>query len=1009
MPPLTPPADRYWRSLDDLAGTPEFEAWAAREFPSFLDEALPPASRRQFLKVMGASAALAGLTACRWPSEEIVPFAYRPEGVVPGVPKQYASAFELDGAALGLLVTSWDGRPIKVEGNPSHPSSLGRTTARAQALVLEMYDPDRSRGVVRAGKEPATAEDFDGFVSDHWARLRAEAGRGFVVLARPTSSVTLADLRARLLEVYPQARWVEWAPVSRDAERAGTALAFGRPLRPLAHLDRARVLVSLDDDVLCEGPNGVRHAHDFAQGRKVAEGRMHRLFAVESAYSLTGANADHRIALPPSQLPTAAACLAAALAARGVTLPAEVAAAVVPLASHVLAETMDPLAEALAGARGESVVLAGEGQPPEVHALVHVLNVALGNAGRTVVYLDVPGEARPAGADALRELTEAMAAGTVDTLLILGGNPAYDAPADLAFAERLRTVRTSVHLSLYLDETSRRCSWHVPQAHDLESWGDARGWDGTYGVVQPLIEPLYGGRTAIEVLGAILGEPAVRGHELVRRSFARLTGTAATAPLDEGRWRDALHAGLVPGTAWPEWIPEPGPAGWVGGLVKPRPRPAEGQLELVFRASPGLHDGRFANNGWLMEMPDPLTKMTWGNAAIVGPETAEALRLRLGDRVRLRTERGQVVLPVYVMPGQPTGTAALHLGYGRTSCGRVGDGVGTDVYPLRTSGSLHQALATLEPTGERETLAVTQDHHAIDTLGAKERAERVPTLVREMTWEDLQAGRKAAPAPEGPGHEPHEPAEEAGVPPPKPPQLWRSFSYEGHKWGMAIDLNACVGCNACTVACQAENNIPVVGRDEVTRGREMHWIRVDRYFQGEPGKPRVVFQPVPCMHCENAPCEPVCPVAATVHDREGLNVMVYNRCVGTRYCSNNCPYKVRRFNWFNNHKKDDAILAMVYNPDVTVRGRGVMEKCTFCTQRIERVKIQAKNERRPVRDGEVVPACAQACPAEAITFGDLNDETSVVRRQQTDARAYGMLEELNTRPRVRYMAKVRNA
>jgi molybdopterin-containing oxidoreductase family iron-sulfur binding subunit len=999
MPPLTPPPPtRYWRSLDDLQDTPEFSAWMEKEFPSLLDEVSTPASRRQFLKIMGASAALAGLTACRWPAEEIVPFAYRPEGVVPGVPQQFATAFELDGAALGLLVTSYDGRPIKVEGNPNHPASLGRTSARAQALILEMYDPDRSRQVVRRGREAATFDDLAGFVADHWARLRVEGGRGFTVLSRPSSSPALADLRARLRVTYPQMRWVEWAPLSRDAERAGTALAFGRPLRPLPRLEQARVVVSFDDDFLYEHPNAVRQAHDFAAGRRFAEGRINRLWVVESAYSVTGANADRRIPLAPSQMPMAAACLVAALAAKGVALPADVASAAVPLAAHALTEQMSPIAADLAGAPGASILFAGPGLPPQAHALVHALNVALGNVDRTIVYLEAPG-GEPPGVEALRTLVQDMASGHLDTLLILGGNPVYDAPADLAFGEALGKVPTTMHLSQRLDETSMRCTWHVPQAHDLESWGDARAWDGTYGVMQPLIEPLYGGKTSIELLAAILGEPPIRGHELVRRAFDALAGGA-----DEARWRQALHDGRVPDTTFPTVTPAPGPASWMTALVQARPKPAEDQLELVFRASPSLHDGRFANNGWLMEMPDPLTKMTWGNAALLGPATIDALRLRIGDRVRLRTARGQVELPVYPMPGQPAGTVAVHLGYGRTSCGRVGDRVGADVYPLRTSDALHATLASITPSGERETLATTQDHHAIDQLGARERAERLPTLVREIPFEDLRRGGSVALPPE------HAVEDSEDAPPPKPPQLWRSFEYQGHKWGMAIDLNACVGCNACTVACQAENNIPVVGRDEVARGREMHWIRVDRYFKGDPDKPSVVFQPVTCQHCENAPCEPVCPVAATVHDSEGLNVMVYNRCVGTRYCSNNCPYKVRRFNWFNNHKKADPILAMAYNPEVTVRGRGVMEKCTFCTQRIERVKIQARNERRPIEDGEIVPACAQACPAQAITFGDLNDESSVVRRQQTDAqRAYGMLEELNTRPRLRYLARVRNA
>ncbi|HET9301024.1 MAG TPA: TAT-variant-translocated molybdopterin oxidoreductase, partial [Candidatus Polarisedimenticolaceae bacterium] len=584
MPPLTspPPPPRYWRSLEDLAEAPEFQAWAEKEFPSFLDETATPASRRQFLKIMGASAALAGLTACRWPVEEIVPVAYRPEGVIPGVPEQYATAFELDGSALGLLVTSYDGRPIKVEGNPAHPASLGRTSARAQALILEMYDPDRSREVVRGGREVATFDDLAGFLADHWARLHDEAGRGFAVLTRPGSSPALADLRGRLLAAYPQARWVEWAPVSRDAERAGTALAFGRPLRPVPRLDQARVIVSFDDDFLYEHPNAVRHAHDFAAGRRVAEKRINRLWMVESAYTVTGGNADHRIALPPSQIPTAAACLAAALAQKGMALPAGLGTAVLPLASHPLSEQIAPIADDLVAAAGASVLLAGPGQPAEVHALVHALNVALGNVDRTIAYVDAA-DSGVSGVDGLRALVQDMAAGRLDTLVMLGGNPVYDAPADLAFADALAKVPTSVHLSQRLDETSRRSTWHVPQAHDLESWGDARAWDGTYGVAQPLIEPLYGGKTALELLASLLGEPSTRGHALVRRSFGNLTGGT-----DDRRWRQALHDGVVEGSAWASVTPAVAGSAWVTPLLQAHAKPEDDEIEVVFRPSPGL-------------------------------------------------------------------------------------------------------------------------------------------------------------------------------------------------------------------------------------------------------------------------------------------------------------------------------------------------------------------------------------------------------------------------------------
>ena len=1012
------PRPTYWRSLDELADTPAFRAFSEAEFPSAAPARLAPTTRREFLRLMGASAALAGLTGCRWPKEVIAPYGQQPENRTPGVPVQYATAMELGGWAQGLLVTSYDGRPIKIEGNPSHPLNRGATDARAQASVLELYDPDRAHAVCRRdGQQYATLtwEDFAAFARPHFDQLRQRGGAGLCVLSAASSSLSLADMRARLLAAFPQARWLEWEPLSRDNERLGALLAFGRPHRTHLHPDRADVIVALDDDFLGAHPAAVQYARDFITGRRIdATGRridaggpeeaqrpaapMNRLYVVESGYSITGAMADHRYPLRSCDVPAFAACLAAQLVERGLALPPEAGelSAVLKGAAEGRGEGPCPrgLADELLGHRGRCLITVGPHQPPEVHALVHVLNAALGNVGTTLTYTVEPDESRPTHVAAIGQLVAAMRAGQVDTLLILGGNPAYDAPADLELAGCLASVETTIHLSLHRNETSRLCLWNLPQAHYLESWGDARAYDGTLSIVQPLIAPLYDGKTPAEVIALLLGEEPATGYEIVRRALQALQpGTDF-----ESWWRQALHDGVVPGTAFAAVSPTPRGGEWaatIGGWVG-RPTAQEDGLEVVFRPSAAVYDGRFANNGWLPELPDPITKLTWDNPALLAPATAAALGVESGDIVRLTLGARSLEVPVYVLPGHAAGSVTLLLGYGRSSAGRVGDGVGCNTYALRTTEGLDVAYRpVVVKTGRRCKLATTQDHHAIRSrVGERAGQARVGLLVREATVEEYR--RHPQFAREAVHHLPLV-------------SLWQEHSYEqGHRWAMAIDLNACIGCSACVVACQAENNVPVVGKDEVERGREMHWLRVDRYFRGAPHDPQVAFQPVPCMHCENAPCEQVCPVAATVHSSEGLNDMVYNRCIGTRYCANNCPYKVRRFNWFNNHRDLTEIEKLAFNPEVTVRSRGVMEKCTYCVQRINAVKIAAGNERRAIRDGEITPACAQACPTQAIVFGDLNDPDSRVARLHTAERAYGILEELNVKPRTKYLARLRN-
>ncbi len=989
MPPVDPtPASppTYWRSLEERADSPEFREMVEREFPGEVWESLPPATRRGFLKVMGASLALAGLAGCRWPKEEIVSFS-RPAGYTPGVPLRYATSIDRSGVGRGLLVVSYDGRPIKVEGNPKHPGSLGAADAIDQASILDLYDPDRSRYPIsrEAGTRRAQSwEDFERFVSGRLATARTRRGAGLAILTEATSSPSVADLRRRLAESAPEARWFEYEPLTQDNERIGASIAFGKPMRPLYHLKEAAIIVCLDADPLGADPSAIPHARDFAEGRRSADqGSMSRLHVIESGFSITGSMADNRHAILSREIPAVAAQIALGI------LGAEAS-------SLALAAGPEPrrfvaaIVEELLAHRGRSLILAGPGQPPEVHALVHRLNEALGNFGHTVELALAPDPERPTHRDAILSLAAAIDAGAIETLVILGGNPAYDAPADLDFAGLLPKVPVSIHLSLHENETSKLTTWHLPRAHDLEAWGDTRASDGTIGVAQPLIEPLYGGRSPIEILSILVDSRPLDGHAIVRRTHG-IDGDDS-----EAAWRRILHEGVMSGTAFPLEMAAMRPAEILARFASLGPPAGDpGGLELVFRRDAKVHDGRFANNGWLQEMPDPLTKITWDNAAILAPSTARELGLQADDRVRLSYNGREVDAAVYVLPGHAAGSVTLNLGYGRTAAGRVGNDAGFDFYRLRGSEALHFASGlSIRKIGGKHAFACTQNHHTIDAIGLRGMERRLGELFREADLAEYKAH------PEFAKHRIHDPGSH---------QLYPPHDYsEGPQWGMAIDLNSCTGCGACVVACVAENNVPVVGRDQIRRGREMHWLRIDRYFRGGEEAPQIAHQPVACVQCENAPCEQVCPVSATVHTREGLNAMAYNRCVGTRYCSNNCPYKVRRFNWFNFHKETSETEKMGMNPEVTVRGRGVMEKCTYCVQRIEAVKIVSKNEGRRIRDGEITPACAQTCPTQAIVFGDLSDPESRVSKLHGHARAYGLLEEINTRPRTQYLAKVRN-
>ena len=960
---------QYWRSLEELAGTEGFRELLEREFPAVLTEGF---DRRDFLRVMAASLALAGVTACtRQPTEKIVPYVRAPEELVPGRPLFYATAVTLGGFAQGVLVESHMARPTKVEGNPLHPASLGATDVYAQASLLTLYDPDRSRTLMHLGEiQPWTA--FLSALRLALVDTRARRGAGIRILTETVTSPTLARQLRDVLARFPEARWHQWEPVSRDAAREGARLAFGAPLSAHPRLENADVILSLDSDFLSCGPAHLRAVREFAARRRPeAAAGMNRLYAVESSPSNTGAAADHRLAVRASEVEAIARQLAAEAGAgpAGAPLSPQVSRWVVAAARDLRHS----------GPRG--CVIAGDAQGPEVHRLAHAINGALGSLGTTVALTD-PVEADPVQQSAsIAELARDMEAGRVAVLLVIGGNPAFDAPADLEFAKRMARVKLRVRLGLYEDETSELCHWHVPEAHVLESWGDARAYDGTATIQQPLISPLYGGKSAHELLAAFSDQPERSAYQIVREHWQ----SQAPGPDFEKSWRRALHDGVVAGTASPLRSISPRPA---APSAPPAVAPAAGEaLELNFRPDPTIHDGRFANNGWLQELPKPLTKLTWDNALLLSPAEAQRRNLQPEEVVEISAGGRRLEAPVWIAPGHPEGSATLHFGYGRRRAGRVGNGAGVDAFPLRTVGALWTLPGvSLRSLGRKQALACTQIHHSMEGRD----------IVRTRTLEEHRAGSGHGGEESG-----HAPAEDSSLYPPHP--------YPGHAWGMAIDLSACVGCNACVVACQAENNIPVVGKKEVARGREMQWIRVDRYYEGSADDPATHFQPVPCMHCEQAPCEPVCPVGATVHSAEGLNDMVYNRCVGTRYCSNNCPYKVRRFNFFHYAKYLRApTLQMLPNPDVTVRSRGVMEKCTYCVQRINAARIDAEREGRRVRDGEIETACQQACAARAIVFGDINDKASAVARWKRDGRNYGLLAELGTRPRTTYLAAVKN-
>jgi molybdopterin-containing oxidoreductase family iron-sulfur binding subunit len=1033
----------YWRGLEELAGDADFVARLRDEFPAAAWEWPDALSRRNFLKVMGASIALAGLTGCvRAPTGTIVPYVRQPAEMVPGRPLYYATALPIGGFARGVVVEQHEGRPTKIEGNPDHPGSVGATDAITQAAILDLYDPDRSKVITRYG----AVSSWGRFVQDmgaEMARQRATNGASMRILTESVTSPTLAAQIRELLTILPAARWHQFDAVGRDNIRAGATLAYGQPLSSVYDFAKAKVIVSLDANFLIDDPGSVRYARDFFAKRRVVDDRsaMNRLYVAEGTPSITGTMADHRLSRPGSQLGAIAAALAAKMGVAGIVAPALDAYGT---------KWVDAAAADLKSAGTGGLVLAGESAPPAAHAVAHAINASLTSAAVT---LTDPIEAEPViGRESLGALVKDMQAGLVETLLILGGNPCYTSPAEFEFNNAMPKIRLRVRLGIQEDETSQLCHWHIPESHALEAWSDARGHDGTVSIVQPLIAPLYNSKSSHELLAALLGHSDADGHEIIRGRWAAQHGGDDF----ETWWRSALEKGVIPNSSAHAATPSLNAAVIAAAIPLSAPTTTTAQtfdaVEICFRPDPCIADGSLANNGWMQELPKPLTKLTWDNAALLSPATAEALGVWNNDHVEITAGGAAVTAPVWVLPGQPDRCVTLHLGYGRWRAGRVGTAIGFNVYPLRTADNPWYARGLVRKTDGKSELAATHTHQTMDSrklpvdvpgsdteviknAGENPTAEQEianRNLVRVGTLEQFRADPDfVKKMNETPG------------------QIHLSL-YPGYEdvykdnfaWGMSIDLQSCMGCNACVVACQSENNIPVVGKEQVLAGREMHWIRVDTYYDGSPDDPRAYHQPVPCMHCENAPCELVCPVGATVHDNEGTNNMIYNRCIGTRYCSNNCPYKVRRFNFFE-YANVEPTIKMQKNPEVTVRSRGVMEKCSYCIQRVNGTrynmeKAQVRLEEQAARaaaDGDpnrqatlldtmrqelqsmldgLQTACQQACPSNAIVFGNINDmknpgggksRVKVLKESPLD---YGILTDLNTRPRTTYLARIRN-
>jgi Fe-S-cluster-containing dehydrogenase component/anaerobic selenocysteine-containing dehydrogenase len=1031
-----PGSPQYWRSLEERGrlADPKMREENAAEFSKGHFETPPSdeawqVSRRGLLGAMTATFALVGAEGCRRPIEKLVPYTKMPEDVIPGVPSHYATVIQRRGDAVGVIVESHEGRPTKIEGNESQQSSLGAADLVTQATILDLYDPERST-TPRTGDQPATWAEFESQLAAKLAGFDADQGARLRLLMTPTLSPSVLRMRAALAQRFPKARVHTWSAVSESNFREGARIAFGTPVNTLYSYERARVIVSLDSDFLQTESGNVRATKQFSTGRRLRSSHdsMSRLYVVEPSPTTTGMNADHRLRLPASDIERYAHLLAAELAKSGVTVGDDVGRSVAKSSGEgIPPKWITAVAKDLTANKGRAFVVVGARQPPSLHALAHAINAALGAPGACLSHATVTDPDELDAATDIKALTDAIAANQVEALVILGGNPVYDAPADVAFAEKLSKVPFTVHASLFVDETSEKCTWHVPRAHVYESWGDARALDESVAIQQPLIAPIFDGRSDIELLALMARSPENTGHEAVRATIRTAVlsahGLNGCGPPVEGsiecrdpsgnavpihmndlerEWNRALALGVATRPRAP--MPTPGVRGAdVAASIDKRTvlaRVGPAALEVTFAPCPKMVDGAHANNTWLQELPDPVSKLVWDNAAIVSPATARALGIANKDMIKITAGERSIVAGVWTVPGQADNSIALTLGWGRKKAGRIGTGRGFDVNPLRTSQTLGFAVgAQIAKTGDEPYFfAQTQENDSTEGR----------PIAHEATLAEYKQKPNFA---------------ELDSAPVRALPLWNQQDYsKGHQWGMSVDLNACTGCNACVVACMAENNVPVVGKLEVWRGREMFWLRMDRYWVEDPKMgataetPMAINEPLMCVHCEEAPCENVCPVNATTHGPEGLNEMVYNRCIGTRYCANNCPYKVRHFNYLNWH--NDSVwketgglpesLQMQQNPNVTVRFRGVMEKCTYCVQRIQSAKIRAKREYRELKDQEIRTACQQTCPADAIVFGDVNDSNSLVTRWSRTDRRFGLLQELGTRPRTTYLGKVRN-
>jgi molybdopterin-containing oxidoreductase family iron-sulfur binding subunit len=960
---------RLWRSVEEYKDPGAIRS----EEPQDADEngsiSLSGSDRRRFLALMAGSFALAGLSGCtRQPAEQIMPYVTAPEDAIPGRPKFYATAVPGYSAAEGVLVESHLGRPTKVEGNPGHPASLGSSSVHSQACLMDLYDADRAKEIQHLGVA-ATWDDFQLEFQRTLSTLRIRNGSGFYLLTETVLSPTLGDQIRNVRKAFPGAKWHQWEPVGNHSAREGARLAFGKAVHTYYRLDRADLVVSLDSDFLASGAGSTRYARDFATRRRRGDRTdMNRLYVIESTMTSTGGKADHRRPVRYRDVERLAMELAAGVgttsSGAGSTEPADA--------------WMSALVDDLKAHSGASVVIAGEHQSPKVHAAAHAINAALQNAGSTVIYTD-PIEVEPTDQlESLKELITDLQANQVELLLVIGGNPVYNAPADLPFTEAFQKAKNIVRLGSHEDETFPYCHWHLPESHFLEDWSDTRANDGTITIQQPLIAPLYDSHSALRLLDAALESPGRSAYDIVQGRWRKEHGDNAEF---DHYWRKSVHDGMISGSALPP-IETKVNADWAGGS---NAESGGSGLEVVFRPDVYLYDGRYANNVWLQELPHPMTKLTWDNAVHVNPKTARELKLENQHLVELIYQGRSVRGSVWITPGQPEQSITIHLGYGRWRSGRAGDGAGFSAYKIRTSNAMW-AAAGLEVTAidKPYPLATTQ-------------------MQQFMEGRDIVLSANVDEYKQNPAF-----AKKRAKEPPKNETLYPQWTYAGYAWGMSIDLTACVNCNACVIACQAENNIAVVGKQQVLARRAMHWLRVDAYYEGNLENPRAHYQPVPCMQCENAPCELVCPVQATNHSRDGLNDMVYNRCVGTRYCSNNCPYKVRRFNFLLFSDWRTEAWKLERNPDVTVRSRGVMEKCTYCVQRIREAEIDARTHDAFIADGAIKTACQQACPTEAIVFGDINNPQNKVAKLKTEKLDYALLAELNTRPRTTYLAELRN-